>query len=129
MINSFLKFRLLIVLSVIFFQFAFPTNTFAICPSVTPTPPQNFEEVVCFAVDHITPLIYLVVSLSLLVFFWGVAKFILAAGDEKKIQEGKILMFWGVVALFVMVSFWGIIQLLHTDFFGGKARGLPLFVN
>jgi hypothetical protein len=47
-------------------------------------------------------------------------RFVLAAGDEKKVSAGKSLMFWGAIGLFVMVSVWGIVSILFSDFFGGN---------
>jgi len=57
-------------------------------------------------VDLATPAI---AGLALLAFFWGLAKFIFSAGDEEKRSEGKKIMIWGIIALFVMVSIWGIV--------------------
>lgn len=60
----------------------------------------------------ITNLIPIAASLAVLFFFWGLAKFILAAGDEGAKDEGKRIMIWGAIALFVMAGIWGIITLL-----------------
>lgn len=54
-------------------------------------------------------LIPLMLSLAILVFFWGLVKYIMNAGDEGAKESGKTLMIWGMIALFVMVAFWGII--------------------
>ena len=51
-------------------------------------------------------LIPIVFGLALLLFFWGIAKYIWSAGTDK--DEGKKIMVWGVVALFVMSSIWGL---------------------
>jgi hypothetical protein len=59
----------------------------------------------------LTPI---VVGLALLYFFWGLAKYILASGDENAKAEGKNIMIWGIIALFVMVSVWGIVRLIGT---------------
>ena len=61
----------------------------------------------------VTPVI---VALALLYFFWGLAKYILAAGDETAQGEGKRIMIWGIIALFVIVSVWGLVQVLNTTF-------------
>lgn len=58
----------------------------------------------------------IVVALALLFFFWGLANYILSAGDDKKKDEGKRIMIWGVLALFVMVSVWGIINVVRDTF-------------
>ena len=55
-------------------------------------------------------LIPLVAALALLYFFWGLAKFILASGDEEARANGKHIMIWGIVALFVIVSVWGLVR-------------------
>ncbi len=52
----------------------------------------------------------IVVAIALLGFFWGLVKFIFAAGDEEKRKEGKQFMIWGLVGLFVMVSVWGLVR-------------------
>jgi len=68
----------------------------------------------------INPLIAILVGLALLVFFWGLAKFIFrAGGDTKAVEEGKTLMIWGLIALFVMVSVWGIISFIQNAFLPG----------
>lgn len=87
--------------------------------------PQNFGELVQIFLDLIMLAIPLVASLALLVFLWGLVKFIYrVGGDEKAVTEGKNLMIWGVIALFVMVSIWGIIRLLSGEF--GFTFGFPL---
>jgi amino acid permease len=50
----------------------------------------------------------IVVAIALLVFFWGLVKFIFAGAEAK--EESKSLMIWGLVALFVMVAVWGIVR-------------------
>ncbi|MDO8590305.1 MAG: hypothetical protein Q7R69_03500 [bacterium] len=60
--------------------------------------------------------IIVLAGLSLLVFFWGLVKFIFhVSGDEKAIEEGKRIMKWGLIALFVMVSVWGIIKFMQVQ--------------
>jgi len=53
----------------------------------------------------------IVVAIGLLVFFWGLVRFIFAGADETK-QAGRQLMIWGIVALFVMVSVWGLVRFI-----------------
>ncbi|PIQ66255.1 MAG: hypothetical protein COV96_02460 [Candidatus Zambryskibacteria bacterium CG11_big_fil_rev_8_21_14_0_20_42_18] len=67
----------------------------------------------------INPLLSLAVGLALVAFFWGLAKFIFRlGGDEKAVEDGKRIMKWGLIALFVMVSVWGIIELIQQDLLG-----------
>ncbi|MCI5108535.1 MAG: hypothetical protein MRY49_01680, partial [Candidatus Pacebacteria bacterium] len=51
--------------------------------------------------------------------------FLSAGGSEDSVDSAKKLMFWGVIIIFVMVSFWGIVQFFYSDFFDGRA-GIPV---
>jgi hypothetical protein len=62
--------------------------------------------------DLINAATPIVVALALLYFFWGLAKYILASGNEVDKDKGKDMMVWGIIALFVMVSVWGIVSLI-----------------
>ncbi len=90
-----------------------------------PGSPGTFSELVCLFFDLITFTIPIVASLTLLVFFWGLAKFIKNAADSKSHETGRQLMFWGVIGLFVMVSVWGLVQMVYSDFFGSGIIGIP----
>jgi hypothetical protein len=61
-------------------------------------------------------LIPLAFTLCLLYFFWGIVKYIrTGAGSEKEAGEGKKIMIWGIVGLFVAFSVWGIISFIRTE--------------
>ncbi len=70
-----------------------------------------------------TPIIS---ELALLYFFYGLAKFILNAGDEEKRAEGRSIMIWGIIALFVMVSVWGLVRILSQTFIGGNTSSVTI---
>ena len=63
-------------------------------------------------------LIPIVFSLALLLFFWGVVKYIWSEGQGR--GDGKKIMVWGIIALFVMVSVWGIVTFLQIEILGGS---------
>lgn len=69
----------------------------------------------------INPLIAILVGVALLVFFWGLVKFVFRLGGdgEKAVDDGKRVMKWGLIALFVMVSVWGIIEFFQDALLGG----------
>ncbi len=58
-------------------------------------------------------LIPIAFSLAVVCFFYGVAKFIWGEGQGK--DEGKKVMVWGIVGLFVISSVWGIIYLIESE--------------
>jgi hypothetical protein len=57
-------------------------------------------------------LIPAVFALAILFFFWGMAKYILSAGDATKAAEGKSIMIYGVIAIAVMAVLFGLVQWL-----------------
>ncbi|MBP9760383.1 MAG: hypothetical protein KBD24_03375 [Candidatus Pacebacteria bacterium] len=61
-------------------------------------------------------LVPVLLALAFLMFVWGLVLFIAQSGDEKKIEEGKKKMLWGVLALFVITAIWGIMSLLQNMF-------------
>lgn len=73
----------------------------------------------------INTLLPIVVAAALLFFFYGLAKFVLAAGEEDAKDEGKRIMIWGVVALFVMVSVWGLVAFLGDLVGVDQGQSLP----
>jgi len=58
-------------------------------------------------------LVPIVSTLAVVFFFYGLAKYILNSGDEDKRKEGKDIMIWGILAMFVLVTIWGIIGFLQ----------------
>ena len=67
----------------------------------------------------VTSLGYLMFTLAVVAFLWGMVNFIWAArnGDSGKgFENGKQFMMWGLVSLFVMFSVWGIIKFAQNVF-------------
>jgi len=81
------------------------------------------------AEDLINRLIPFVIALAVLVFLWGIFKFITAVGDADKRKEATGLIIWGIIGLFVMVSVWGLVNILvrsvNLDNTAPNAPGLP----
>ena len=94
------------------------------------TPPQgsfmyftdlnSFKTFIFGFFDIIIPILS---GVSLILFFWGVAQFILHADDTKAHVAGKQFMIWGVIAIFCLFSFWGIIGFLSDQFGFAHATG------
>ena len=58
----------------------------------------------------------LLLGIALLVFFWGLVRFIFhLGGDEKEVQESRNKMLWGIIALFVMLTIWGIVAFIQGE--------------
>lgn len=72
---------------------------------------QGLVQLVGVIVSLLVPIVS---TLVVVFFFWGLAMYVLAAGDEEKAKEGKSIMIWGVLALFVMITIWGIIGFMQN---------------
>lgn len=70
-----------------------------------------------FIVEIVNNVIILIIALAVAYFLWGVAKYILHSGDAKAREEGRNMIIYGIIAIFVMVSIWGFVNLLNATFF------------
>jgi len=86
-----------------------PNIAFAI-----PRPTGNLTSFVVYIGQIINVLVPLVSTLAVVYFFYGLAKYILNSGDEDKRKEGKDIMIWGILAMFVIVTIWGIIGFIQA---------------
>lgn len=64
----------------------------------------------------LSAIVPLLITVALIVFIWGLIKYLTKIGDEGERQAGIQLMLWGVVAIFVMSSVWGLVALLQNTF-------------
>ena len=55
-------------------------------------------------------LVPILITLALVTFFWGLVRYLYSG----KHDQGKKIMIWGLVTLFVMVSVWGIVRLAQN---------------
>ena len=63
----------------------------------------------------VSTLIPLLISIALLVFFYGVVKYIIAKGPEAK-ETAKDTMIYGIIGLFAIVAVWGLVALIKNTF-------------
>lgn len=64
----------------------------------------------------VNPLILLMSGVAFVVFAWGVFEFIRGAGDEKKRQEGRQAIMWGIIGLVIIFGAYGIINVALGTF-------------
>ncbi len=80
------------------------------------------------ALDQIKVILNMVIGLLFvlvtLYFIWGIVQYVLAAGDETKIKDGKRHMIWGIIGMAVMAGAWGLARVL-LDTFGVGSTGIP----
>src|SRR3989344_5832014 len=76
------------------------------------TPFGNTLSIISYYVSLLVPLL---LAVAIVLFFWGLVKFIANASDEAARESGKNLMIWGMIAIFVMVAFWSIIGYVKSS--------------
>lgn len=64
----------------------------------------------------LTPVVSFLVSIALVVFLWGVLKYMGKTGDEAEREKARQLIIWGIIGIFVMVSVWGLVKVLMGSF-------------
>ena len=69
-------------------------------------------------VKIINSAITLIMGIAFVAFMIGLVRFIGTSGDDKSRSDGKQLMVWGIIALFVMTGVWGIVNIMQRTFFG-----------
>ena len=61
----------------------------------------------------LNPLIYLMFSVAIAVFIWGIIGFIWNADNESARETGKQHIIWGMVGLLIMSAVAGIIEIIR----------------
>ncbi len=83
----------------------------------------DFKSLIRVFVDLLNTAIPIIISLALLAFFWGVFIFVRNSDSGEQKEEGRRIMVWGIIALFVMTAFFGIVRVVQNTFFGGSSGG------
>lgn len=76
----------------------------------------NLQGVLKIFANLINLAIPVLIGASVLVFIWGLFMYITNPSEDEKKKEGRDIMIWGVIALFVMFSVFGLVNLLIGTF-------------
>lgn len=71
---------------------------------------RDLSDAIVFGI--LRPLPPVLIGIGVVVFFWGVIKYIRSGANENMAREGTKIMTYGVIGVFVMVSLWGLVALL-----------------
>ncbi len=77
---------------------------------------QNAQGIINIVRGLVDQLIPLALAVALLVFFWGLIRYIWSAGDAEGKANGQKIMTAGIIGLFLMVSIWGIVGIIANTF-------------
>jgi len=97
------------------FLFCLIAPHYVLADTVTDT--HTFQALINLIILNIlTPVVSFLVGIALVVFIWGVLRYIGKAGDEAEREKARQLIIWGIVGIFVMVSVWGLVGVLTGSF-------------
>lgn len=81
--------------------------------------PTDFKGLVNFIINFINILIPTLFALLFVYIVWKIIDaWIIHAGDEQKLEEGKQLVITSVFVFVLMISAWGIVALIKQSIFG-----------
>ena len=108
--------RILTTVYLSLLSFFVPVVAFAQAPGDANTGSQfiNFANNLLQTANILVTLLFVV---ALLVFAFGIIRFLLAAGDPNAVSSAKGYILWGVVGMAVLASLFGLILFLR-NFFG-----------
>lgn len=89
----------------------------------------NIQSLILAITFIVKMLIPLVAGIAFIVFLYGLGQFVLHAGESDAREEGRRLMIWGLVGLFVMFSVWGLVFFFAQTFGVGMGGILPTGFN
>lgn len=76
-----------------------------------------------YYVDRLT---FLAVAIGILIFIWGIIRYVVANNEEQKANAQRLILY-GVIGLFAITAIWGLVKFLsNTTGVGGEvAPNLP----
>ncbi|MBI1999463.1 MAG: hypothetical protein HYS74_02305 [Parcubacteria group bacterium] len=83
--------------------------------------PRHLGDVVSLALQLLALLVPLLVALALVVFLWGVFRYVVATGAEDKSTAQNVIIA-GLIGLFVMLGVWGLVGII------AQTVGVPIFL-
>ncbi|MBI1974980.1 MAG: hypothetical protein HYS57_01310 [Parcubacteria group bacterium] len=87
-------------------------------PKTGPPKTVTLASSVNVVIGLINRVIPFLIGVAFVLVLAGILKYVAAGGDNEKIAEGRRVIIWGVLILFVMLSFWGLVTVVCTSLFG-----------
>jgi uncharacterized membrane protein len=84
---------------------------------------SSFGSIVQSLIGLIDMLVGVLATLAVVLFFWGLVRYIKDSGDAKGHTEGRERIIWSLVAIFILFSVWGILSLMNVALFGTNLNG------
>lgn len=75
-----------------------------------------------FTESNLSGFLTVLITIALVTFLAGVVKFVGAGDNEEKRSQGRMIMVYGIVVMFVIFGIWGFVNILTNSFFGENAK-------
>ncbi len=99
------------------FLYALPMFALPFVTSAAALELSGITTAISSVITVMNKVVPLLIGLAVLVFLWGVLKYVIAGSDDAgKRTEARGFMIWGIVSIFIMVSVWGLVGILQTSF-------------
>ncbi|MFC1756895.1 hypothetical protein ACFLZC_01925 [Patescibacteria group bacterium] len=85
---------------------ALPLFVFAADPDI--------QSILLKSIEIVNLVNKLLIAVAAATFLLGIVKFMMATGNPEKIKTARNYIIYGLIGMFVLVSFWGIIALLRN---------------
>jgi hypothetical protein len=76
----------------------------------------DLKSLIAFIQGLINSIIPLLIGIAVIVFMWGIIRYILADGPDK-VAEARNYIIMGIIGITVMMSVWGLVFLVKNLFF------------
>jgi len=76
--------------------------------------PSDVNELLWIFVSILSRLVPILIALAVLLFIWGVLRYVISTDPNSKKDAGKLIGY-GIVSIFVMVSVWGLVNLIGNS--------------
>lgn len=73
---------------------------------------NDVQGIITLIMSILNLIVPLLIAVAVVIFLYGVIKYITAGGDETKRTEARNMMLWGIIGLFVMIAVWGLVNVL-----------------
>jgi uncharacterized membrane protein YidH (DUF202 family) len=73
---------------------------------------STFRDLVFLALGILNQVTVVLVALAVVIFIFGVVRYVSKGDSEEERKKGRNLMIWGIIAIFVIVSVWGFVNIL-----------------
>ena len=75
--------------------------------------------------DFLNGAIKVLVALTVLVFIFGVIRYIAAGGDPQATKNARSLILWAVIGFALILGIWGVARFFLVGIFGSESTQIP----